>query len=542
MDAIRSAAAFAAGALVSQYGVRGTGTSAHALSTTAASHHAAAIAPALPPPSQQRSSASSSPSSKTRLDRLDRLASSLLSLESLGPYLQAAAAVAAAGAVAAAAHAAAAAVCSAISKQLTFEAEVDSRDDAYRWLMLWLSRHRALSKASRVSVTTSLRAFGASTDCALEEGAGADNGDDGNDDNEDDDSVKHPPPVALLPAPGTHLLWHNGRLFMVSRRRAPGNPHSPSNARLLSETLVIRTPRNRGGGRAAVLALLSDARDAYKTHTSGSTLIYSVDSSACYWEAAGARPRRPLASVVLPGENDGANLLADARRFLASGRWYASRGIPHRRGYLLQGPPGSGKSSLVAALAAELGLSIFSVTLSSPLLTDDGLRSLLNAAGTKGVLLLEDIDAAFGSRVNAAAAGDGKNGGGSSSALTLAGLLNALDGVAAQEGRLLFLTTNHPERLDPALVRPGRVDVRVSFAKASRSQLRRLFARFFFSDGAVATAGSSSSEALAERFANALPEGELSLAEVQGLLLLHRDDPRAAVEAAEKGALRASTA
>jgi mitochondrial chaperone BCS1 len=60
-----------------------------------------------------------------------------------------------------------------------------------------------------------------------------------------------------------------------------------------------------------------------------------------------------------------------------------------------------------------------------------------------------------------------------------AGLLNAIDGVAAQEGRLLFMTTNHPERLAPALVRPGRVDVRLAFANATSAQTRAFFASFY---------------------------------------------------------------
>lgn len=63
--------------------------------------------------------------------------------------------------------------------------------------------------------------------------------------------------------------------------------------------------------------------------------------------------------------------------------------------------------------------------------------------------------------------------------MRLAGLLNAIDGVAAQEGRLLFLTTNHPERLAPALIRPGRCDMRLRFAHATRRQARAFFESFF---------------------------------------------------------------
>jgi chaperone BCS1 len=63
--------------------------------------------------------------------------------------------------------------------------------------------------------------------------------------------------------------------------------------------------------------------------------------------------------------------------------------------------------------------------------------------------------------------------------VTFSGLLNALDGVASQEGRVLFMTTNHIEKLDPALIRPGRCDVIVKFDLATADQARRMFLRFF---------------------------------------------------------------
>ena len=239
----------------------------------------------------------------------------------------------------------------------------------------------------------------------------------------------------------------------------------------------------------------------------------------------------------------------------ASG-WYYDRGIPYRRGYLLYGPPGCGKTSFLMALAGELHLTICIVNLSSKGLTDDGLLRLLSGAPKHAIILLEDVDAAFGSRVepvlqptndseessgsgaappagatgaaaesvgrslsssadatasikggtqdsHGTAAGSNNSGGGAnarpvrngqlmrpggqggrgrsgggmmsssssdgnSGGITFSGLLNALDGVAAQEGKVLVMTTNHVERLDPALVRPGRIDIRCYFGLASR--------------------------------------------------------------------------
>lgn len=85
------------------------------------------------------------------------------------------------------------------------------------------------------------------------------------------------------------------------------------------------------------------------------------------------------------------------------------------------------------------------------------------------VILLEDIDAAFVQR----------DSGGANTKLTFSGLLNALDGVASSEERLVFMTTNHIERLDPALIRPGRVDMVLRLGDASDKQIRRLFVKFY---------------------------------------------------------------
>lgn len=101
------------------------------------------------------------------------------------------------------------------------------------------------------------------------------------------------------------------------------------------------------------------------------------------------------------------------------------------------------------------------------------------SAQPRCIMLLEDVDAAFTQR----------KAGKVSKKLTFSGLLNALDGVAAQEGRLLFLTTNHPDRLSKALIRPGRVDFTLKFRYASVAQIRALFVSFYDSSSIGAPMG-----------------------------------------------------
>ena len=152
--------------------------------------------------------------------------------------------------------------------------------------------------------------------------------------------------------------------------------------------------------------------------------------------------------------------------------WYHERGIPYRRGYLLHGPPGCGKSSFIYALAGHLKYDICMLSLNSDGLNDDRLEQALSSVPQQSIVLLEDIDAAFVQRNRNDAVG---RGGG----VSFSGLLNAIDGVASGEQRVVFMTTNFIERLDPALIRPGRVDLVQRIGYAEKGQSERLFAIFY---------------------------------------------------------------
>ena len=194
------------------------------------------------------------------------------------------------------------------------------------------------------------------------------------------------------------------------------------------------------------------------------------------------------------------SLIADVRNFLGRRDWYLERGIPYRRGYLLYGPPGTGKSSAVLAIASAMKMDIAILSLANSSLDDDDLCQLLSNCPVNSIVLIEDIDCVF---VERKATEDKPN------KLTFSGLLNAIDGVAAGEGRILFATTNHIERLDPALIRPGRIDRKELLGYADREQLRRLFVRFF----------GDNDPSMADYFAESLGEGRLCMSAVQTYLI-----------------------
>lgn len=289
------------------------------------------------------------------------------------------------------------------------------------------------------------------------------------------------------------------------------------------------------------------------------------------------QPGRSIASVVLPqcpagceleGMDQAEALLEDAREFLASESWYSERGIPYRRGYLLHGIPGGGKSSLIMAVASELRLPIYMLQLSSELISDETLNSLLQHGmhDPPTILLLEDVDLLHTAMLSRStikeqreneAAEEGsrelrrgkdpaswkRKGAGR---LSLSGLLNALDGPTATTGRLLFMTTNAKHRLDPALIRSGRIDYEIEFKSADREQICRFVNRFYSDFGRPCAPGkhaelrsggsshspSSRVEKLATQFANEVEASgvDLTTADIQRHLMRHKKDLERALQ------------
>jgi chaperone BCS1 len=161
-------------------------------------------------------------------------------------------------------------------------------------------------------------------------------------------------------------------------------------------------------------------------------------------------------------------------------------------------------------------------SLSNNGLNDTILSTALRISPINSIIVIEDIDCVFPKREEDDE-DDNKNPNKKFCYVSFSGVLNAIDGLGAQEGRIFIMTTNHPERLDPALLRPGRVDYKLEFSFASSEQVERMFSKFYPEE-----------KDLARKFSEKIPEGTISTAQIQGHCLRFRTDPLGAYKACDQ--------
>ncbi|KAI3450989.1 hypothetical protein Pfo_007654 [Paulownia fortunei] len=155
------------------------------------------------------------------------------------------------------------------------------------------------------------------------------------------------------------------------------------------------------------------------------------------------------------------SIIEDLDRFVRRKDYYKKVGKAWKRGYLLYGPPGTGKSSLVAAMANYLRFDVYDLELSS-LYSNSELRRILLCTNNKSIIVVEDIDCSAQMHDRDRDT-DSEPEDSSNTKLTLSGVLNFIDGLWSTCGdeRIIIFTTNHKEKLDPALLRPGRMDMHI---------------------------------------------------------------------------------
>ena len=324
--------------------------------------------------------------------------------------------------------------------------------------------------------------------------------------------------LIYLPWNTSFVFRHDGRFFVFC------SSQKETNHRTLEQISVSCI-----GGLQPIKTLFEHCRTDYVQRIRNKTSIFERQDDD--WIMMQEKDIRPMNTVILDAEVK-KDLVNDIADFLdpQTQRWYSGHGIPYRRGLLFWGPPGTGKSSVAFALAGCFDLDIFVLSLAG--LDDQSLALLFTELPPRCIVLVEDIDVAHSTqRRDIRKHSQGTTNEKEIASLSLSGILNAIDGVAAHEGRVLIMTTNNKDQLDPALVRAGRVDNDVYFGLANKDMMIKLFHMVFMPNEADIAdlekreAEVKEIEKLAAEFAAKLEVGKYSPAKILSLLSPHRRCP-----------------
>ena len=409
--------------------------------------------------------------------------------------------------------------------------------------------------------------------------------------NSNDEDDRSEVGIVFTPKNDLQILWHKGRMFVLTMSSSMRESYGVNG--------VPMTIWCFGWSPAPIQDLLIEIQETQRKEENVLTQILTPQSGCgSNWVEQTLKRARPLESVYLEPTQK-TKLVDDMTEYLngETRAWYQDRGIPYRRGYLFHGAPGCGKSSLALALAGHFKLNVYIVSLTANGMTDYNLQYLFQALQPGCLVLLEDVDSAGLVREGMQTPAERKRAKEQKAKgkkrrhrdegifedrysrhrdVTLSGLLNAIDGPGSPEGHILVMTTNCPDELDDALVRAGRVDVKVEFKLANKEQIREIFYSLFkvlpprkeveeeaeqdFNgeikmknkeecvsektiDETLAATNLKPEPAidpnekiaeLADVFASHVPNEEFSPAQLQDYILLHKNQPQRAVDEVEK--------
>lgn len=270
--------------------------------------------------------------------------------------------------------------------------------------------------------------------------------------------------IRLSPGMSTNVFFFQGRLGWLSRTAGQSSAGESANSKATISFL--------GHDKAIIERFIKTVRPE---RTEEAIDVYGFNARRNDWELTKTRKKRPLSSVVMP-EKTRSFLLKTFDAFYDSKAWYETRGIMYKMTVLLHGAPGTGKSSLIFALASHYQRNIYMINVNS--IGEDDFIIAMNTIPENTIIVLEDVDVSSSTGERTALALENESNSEETtnkhqrSKLSMSTLLNALDGIASMENNIVMITTNHLDKLDAALTRRGRVDHIVEINPLSDGEIR----------------------------------------------------------------------
>lgn len=296
----------------------------------------------------------------------------------------------------------------------------------------------------------------------------------------------------LLPGTGEFHYEHDDETFVIKHTEEGVPVGDPPR---YYRRLTIQHPN-----RALLQAFVATAL-TYKPAVPAHTIKVHSSTGKGYWDYRDTMCAQDLKHIFIPQQVKD-TIIKHIDIFNNSKQRYVDFGKQHKLGFLLTGVPGSGKTSLVKAIALKYSRPVYILNFTKSM-TDERLIELINDIKDESILLIEDIDACFFERkaqdIN----------------VSFSALINVLDGVLAKgDGLIVFMTANNPDRLDPALIRPGRVDKIIKFDYPRKKEI---------CDAFECLVSAPTSDEL-DRFYNSIKDVKVSMSAVMDYLFRHPDD------------------
>jgi hypothetical protein len=274
--------------------------------------------------------------------------------------------------------------------------------------------------------------------------------------------IKKTPQIYYSQSTNVFILNINGKRLFITKEREKLE-YAQSFKSLYGYIYVIKGFR----GKEAITEMLQGIVNEHYDKFPKNQIQIRTNDKYGNWDRANSLTVKGLDKIIIDPALK-AMLMNDIDQFKSSKEWYLETSIPYKRTYAFHGGPGNGKTSICLAIAVYTQRDIYVLNPSS-LEGDAALQQAFNNIGNDVVLVIEDMDASFTKRE-------------SECKISFSCLLNCTDGAFYKEGLITCITTNHLDKLDPALLRAGRTDMIIEIDFPKVQQIEQFLSIFYRQD------------------------------------------------------------